>query len=984
MKTRIFTLLVAFLATLSGAVWGQSGTGNFTVEPSSSATEYDSKRQELTITSNATISNSEATEDVLIIDGGSTDKPLEITLNGININRTNKSPNVPAIKITSGSYVKFTLQNENSIATNTEQGTDATTGVITLEQTENDNPTTLIITGTGELNITANSNINAIAGKAAIINIENGTIKTNSGIGGLESTVTVSGGNITIDDEKGCTACIGNGKSVSISGESTNITLKNPSVGIDADDIDIVESEINITYGADYTKSGTGIKYSKSLKMNNSEYTVKDEGNITLTRGATGISASAGTAEISNCKMDMLVRDGIDIKGNLSIKETKININALHDPIVATSTEVSTNSILSLKSTKTTGGYPGISGKLSVDGSSYIIADSDSDAKTDTNYGIEEKDRGNWTGIVLESTNIDDFVSGYVYGNVTLGSDFELKENDQLVYSEPTNLEFGQYNIINNGSVCIANEYEDKGIEERIDKGNGTGTYYYQIFFEDDGLEIPSGLQDKMNRNGHAIGDILISMDDESKATTDLVHRKVHPQNSNQESGNMVFGKSQESIKLGINSDLRNISNNQKPYDKGYVVKSFDVKTMDGNVIAEGVTSFNMPDEAVVICNLKIEGAYKLTYELVGEDTEGLKVQFKDQKQNIIESAAYDDLVFIFISAPGYENFSVSEVSAKYTETGTSIDNSVFDATYADDNYVVKAFDSMPKGDVTITITGKASNPIPYKVSIDENIQNGEVTATKEDGTDATDAATTIYYENKIIVSATPNDGYELKSLKYINETTKEEVEIAYNEEAKEYSFSMPASNVTITAVFELPKSPEDPDDGDDEQGGIVPDYPKYYNIYEEEICEGVTVEFSRDVVKEGQSVLVTVKVDEEFDATDLTLKFKRALFGYWEDLTLTPTENPGEYIIKNIYTDIYVRAEGAVPTGIEDIEGAKVYTKDGSIYVYTPTEEQVTIISISGAVLKNEQQIGLKQYTGLQRGIYIICIDEARFKVRL
>ena len=98
----------------------------------------------------------------------------------------------------------------------------------------------------------------------------------------------------------------------------------------------------------------------------------------------------------------------------------------------------------------------------------------------------------------------------------------------------------------------------------------------------------------------------------------------------------------------------------------------------------------------------------------------------------------------------------------------------------------------------------------------------------------------------------------------------------------------------------------------------------------------------------------------------------------------MTPTENPGEYIIKNIYTDIYVRAEGAVPTGIEDIEGAKVYTKDGSIYVYTPTEEQVTIISISGAVLKNEQQIGLKQYTGLQRGIYIICIDEARFKVRL
>ena len=191
--------------------------------------------------------------------------------------------------------------------------------------------------------------------------------------------------------------------------------------------------------------------------------------------------------------------------------------------------------------------------------------------------------------------------------------------------------------------------------------------------------------------------------------------------------------------------------------------------------------------------------------------------------------------------------------------------------------------------------------------------------------------------------------------------------------------------SLTAKIIDEPEEEPEQPGgEGDDEQGGITPDAPKYYNIYEEEICEGVTVEFSRDVVKEGQSVLVTITVDEEFDATKMTLKFKRSLFGYWVDLTLTPTENPNEYIIENIYTDIYVRAEGAVPTGIEDINGAKVYTKDGSIYVQTPKQEQVTIISASGAVLKNEQQVGLKQYTGLQRGIYIICIDEARFKVRL
>ena len=171
---------------------------------------------------------------------------------------------------------------------------------------------------------------------------------------------------------------------------------------------------------------------------------------------------------------------------------------------------------------------------------------------------------------------------------------------------------------------------------------------------------------------------------------------------------------------------------------------------------------------------------------------------------------------------------------------------------------------------------------------------------------------------------------------------------------------------------------------GEDNDGDGYIDRIDYYNIYEDQICEGVTVEFSRDVVREGQSVLVTIKADEGIDTSNMTLKFKRSLFGYWEDLSLTPTENPNEYIIKNIYTDIYVRIEGAVPTGIDEITGAKVYTKDGSLFVQTPQQEQVLIISMTGAIVKNETQIGLRQYTGLNRGIYIVCIGDERFKVRL
>ena len=169
-----------------------------------------------------------------------------------------------------------------------------------------------------------------------------------------------------------------------------------------------------------------------------------------------------------------------------------------------------------------------------------------------------------------------------------------------------------------------------------------------------------------------------------------------------------------------------------------------------------------------------------------------------------------------------------------------------------------------------------------------------------------------------------------------------------------------------------------------EKESPAIPDHPEYYNIMVEE-CEGVTVETSTNVVREGTSMTFTVNVAEGYTDEDMVVKVKRSLFGYTE--VIEPNEE-GIYEVKNIYTDIYITVDGVeeeeeeTPTGMEELEGAKVYTKDGSIYVQTPKQEQVQIISISGAVLKNEQLIGLQRYD-LPRGIYIICIDEERFKVR-
>lgn len=165
------------------------------------------------------------------------------------------------------------------------------------------------------------------------------------------------------------------------------------------------------------------------------------------------------------------------------------------------------------------------------------------------------------------------------------------------------------------------------------------------------------------------------------------------------------------------------------------------------------------------------------------------------------------------------------------------------------------------------------------------------------------------------------------------------------------------------------------------------PDPISYYNIYVEDVCDGVEVSTSKPVVREGGSITVYVEKDTaNYTFDNFKVYYKEGYYDSWDELK--EGTQPGEYPIKNIWTHIYIKAEGAEekedPTGIESIEGVKVYTKDGSLYVQTPQREQVIIISMSGAVVKNEEQIGLKQYHGLQPGIYIVRVGDRAYKVRL
>ena len=180
--------------------------------------------------------------------------------------------------------------------------------------------------------------------------------------------------------------------------------------------------------------------------------------------------------------------------------------------------------------------------------------------------------------------------------------------------------------------------------------------------------------------------------------------------------------------------------------------------------------------------------------------------------------------------------------------------------------------------------------------------------------------------------------------------------------------------DATYTALFEQVEKPK-------------PDPISYYNIYVEDVCDGVKIIPSKQVVREGGSITVYVEKDTaNYTFDNFHVYYKEGYYDSWDELK--EGTQPGEYPIKNIWTHIYIKAEGAEekedPTGIESIEGVKVYTKDGSLYVQTPQREQVIIVSMSGAVVKNEEQVGLKQYHGLHPGIYIVRVGDRAYKVRL
>ena len=156
-----------------------------------------------------------------------------------------------------------------------------------------------------------------------------------------------------------------------------------------------------------------------------------------------------------------------------------------------------------------------------------------------------------------------------------------------------------------------------------------------------------------------------------------------------------------------------------------------------------------------------------------------------------------------------------------------------------------------------------------------------------------------------------------------------------------------------------------------------------YYDIHFVQPNDSVNFEYQSDQVREGNTFSFSASAAAGYDPRTLVVEYRRGPVGIWREATL---DSDGKYHIRANYADLYIRArvEPLVPTGVEAIgdEAVEVYTEGDAIRVYTPSEERVIIVSMSGAVVRMEEQVGTRRYTGLSDGVYIVRVGGRSWKV--
>ena len=182
----------------------------------------------------------------------------------------------------------------------------------------------------------------------------------------------------------------------------------------------------------------------------------------------------------------------------------------------------------------------------------------------------------------------------------------------------------------------------------------------------------------------------------------------------------------------------------------------------------------------------------------------------------------------------------------------------------------------------------------------------------------------------------------------------------------------------TATLVEEELEEPTEPEE---------PDVPQitYYDVRFVQPNDSVSFQYRSDQVREGNTFSFSASAAEGYDPRTLVVEYRRGPVGIWREVDL---DSDGKYHVRSNYADLYIRArvEPLVPTGIEAVgdEAIEVRTEGDAIRVYTPDKARVVIVTTGGKLVRLEEQAGIRRYTGLSDGVYIVRIGERSWKVRL
>ena len=196
--------------------------------------------------------------------------------------------------------------------------------------------------------------------------------------------------------------------------------------------------------------------------------------------------------------------------------------------------------------------------------------------------------------------------------------------------------------------------------------------------------------------------------------------------------------------------------------DKGYELDTLVVKQMDGTVVPVTNNTFTLPAADVTVTP---------TFKELPPETYTVTVTNAQHGKVTASPASGTAGTKVTLTVTPDSGYELDTLIVKQTDgTAVKVTNNTF---------------TMPASDVTVTPTFKELPPETYTVTVTA-AQHGKVTATPTSGTAGT----------KVKLTVTPDNGYELGTLT-VKQANGKTVAVAADN-----TFTLPASNVTVSATF--------------------------------------------------------------------------------------------------------------------------------------------------------------------------------------